>query len=256
MIRLFLYCFVYSVGLNSRYRKRTNTLEKPNPSDHLKVSRAYRSLAKRICFSFKILVQYVLDPNFVSLFHSQGNLAMCSPLTPTVFVGLGFYLTRIDCWRSDSSYLSAVFEKNRSKNRDVSIFFAYFHLYGLRLFRVPILKNLIFGQSTCRRALPEVEGPSPTPKFRRSSPPKIVSVAGPFENFDGGLCDLDWFELSSHQDFTFNRLTLQHAPNLLTPTSTPFNPPPAILALMINVPLPNTLHAYYTVLHVLQVHRA
>ena len=36
------------------WRKRTNTLATSDPSDHLQVSRACRSLAKRICFSFKI----------------------------------------------------------------------------------------------------------------------------------------------------------------------------------------------------------
>jgi len=141
----------------------------------------------------------------------KGNLARCSPLTPNFLGGLGFYrgfyLTWIDCWRSDSSYLSVVFEKNCSKNRNWSIFCLFSPLCLTRIpSTVPILKNYIFRQSTGRKALPEVEGLSPTPFA--SAKNCTVSVAGPFVNFDSGFGDLDWLELSSHQDFTFDRMTL------------------------------------------------
>jgi len=121
------------------------------------------------------------------------------------------------------------------------IFTFMFYAYSEYLYlNIIFLDSLLGGKPFLRSKA------SPQP---RSPPPNIVSVAGPFVNFDSGFCDWGWFELSSHQEFTFNRMTLYHAPNLLTPTPTPINPSPNLGA-NDYCTTSNTLHAYCTLLYI------
>jgi len=78
----------------------------------------------------------------------QGNLVRCSRLTPNHFGGLGYYLTRIGCWRSDTSYLSVVFEKKllqRSKlTHSLPIFTSLLYAYSEYLYlKIIFLDSLL-----------------------------------------------------------------------------------------------------------------
>jgi len=122
------------------------------------------------------------------------------PRPPIFFCGLGFYLSRIDCWRSDSSYLSVFFEKNCSKDRNLSIFLPIFNFMFYAYSECLYIKNIFLNSLLVGKPfLRSKAAPQP-----RSPPPKIVSAARLFVNFDSGFCDSGWFELSSHRAFTFD----------------------------------------------------